>query len=554
MAINTKAYIEEFVKIKDKNSHIIPLHLNLPQQMLYDVIKKMSKKSQPIRIIILKARQMGFSTMTGGVIFKTTATRSNTTSAIVAHKEDASTNLFDMYKLMYENLPDQLKPSKRASNAKELIFNNKDNTGLNSKIKCMTAGASGVGRSFTINCLHISELAFWEGKPEETLLGLFQAVPNTPDSMIIIESTANGYETFKDMWDKAVAGESDFYPLFVGWNMLPEYQLPYDGSQITPDELDLMDKHNLTREQIMWRRWCIKNNCGGDLDKFKQEYPITPEEAFIASGRCVFNQEIIQKRLEELPKPEYIRRGEFTYIDTGLELTDDKFVDNEKGAVRIFKEPQYNHTYTIGGDTAGEGSDYFYAHVIDNYNSDQVAVYRCDIDEKLFAHQMYLLGMYYNTAVIALECNFSTYPIKELERLHYPKLFVRMREDSYTHLPTPAYGFRTTSVTRPVVISMVADMIREDIGKIHDRILLNECLTFIKNDSGRAEAMEGKHDDAVMSYGITLYARGYTNHIKVPDEVKYEKKFKWSEDLKQDYYKADEKTRERMRMRYGDIN
>ena len=82
----------------------------------------------------------------------------------------------------------------------------------------MTAGSGGVGRSYTFTNLHISELAFWPGNKKETMTGLLQAVPNLPDTMIIVESTANGFEYFKEIWDKAVKGENDFVPLFVGWN------------------------------------------------------------------------------------------------------------------------------------------------------------------------------------------------------------------------------------------------------------------------------------------------------------------------------------------------
>ena len=195
--INTKKYIEEYVKIRDKNSNIIPLIFNEPQLKYYNTIKELKKQGKPVRIIILKARQMGFSTATEAIFFKETATKTNVNTAIVAHKEDSTTNLFNMSKLMYNQLPEVLKPEKKNSNAKELVFNNKDGTGLNSKIKCMTAGGDGVGRSDTINNLHLSELAFWQGDKKQTLLGLLQAVPNTPNTMIVIESTANGFEYFK---------------------------------------------------------------------------------------------------------------------------------------------------------------------------------------------------------------------------------------------------------------------------------------------------------------------------------------------------------------------
>ena len=244
MPINTKKYIENFVKIRDKKSNIVPLVLNKAQQRLYDVIKTQKQNNQPVRVIILKARQLGFSTVTGGFIMKETATHKNKQAAIVAHQEDSTTNLFNMYKLMYQNLPTAIQPTQLASNAKELVFDNKAHTGLNSRIRCMTAGTGGVGRSFTINYLHISELAFWKSDVQETMLGLMQAVPNTPDSMVIIESTANGYEEFQSRWEAAEKGESDFYPLFVGWNELEEYSMPYSGFELTDEEHTLQDTYS----------------------------------------------------------------------------------------------------------------------------------------------------------------------------------------------------------------------------------------------------------------------------------------------------------------------
>ena len=509
--------------------------------------------NKPIRIIILKARQLGFSTVTGALLLKNCATKKNVTAGIVAHKEDSATNLFNMYKLMYDNLPPEIAPQQKASNAKEIIFNNNFNTGLNSRIRCMTAGAKGVGRSFTMNYLHISELAFWEGNPKETLLGLFQAVPNKPGTMIIIESTANGYETFKELWDMAVAGDSDFVPLFVGWNELPEYSMPFDPTTpLSEEEKSLKKMYSLTDDQIQWRRWCIRNNCGGSVDMFKQEYPICADEAFLASGACVFNQENILHRLSQLPMdpPE---RGAFTYDYNGLKIRHILFDSTPQGPVRIYKHPEPDHKYVIGADTAGEGSDYFYAHVLDNTTGEQVATYTIKTDETIFAHDMYCLGVYYNEALLAIETNFSTYPIRELERIKYPNLYVREKEDSFTHQIIKSYGFRTTQITRPIIIQMVADMIRDYPVLINDRNTLNECLTFVRTDSGRAEALTGKHDDAVMSYGIALYIRPQQSFAtKILDENK--KRFKWSEDLKQDYYKADKETRERMIEKYGEIN
>ena len=181
---------------------------------------------------------MGFSTATESIIFKNVVTKHNYSAGIITHKEDATANLFNMSKRMLEYLPEELKPEQKKSNAKELIFNNDTGTGLDSKIRCMTAGGKGVGRSDTFTALHLSELGFWEGDKKATLTGLLQAVPNTPESIVIIESTANGFDYFKELWDKAVKGENDFYPLFIGWNELETYQMPYTGFELTQEEID----------------------------------------------------------------------------------------------------------------------------------------------------------------------------------------------------------------------------------------------------------------------------------------------------------------------------
>ena len=326
MNINTKKYIEEYVKIRDKKRKIIPLKLNEPQLKYYNVIKELKKQRKPVRIIILKARQMGFSTETEAIFFKETVTKPNVNTAIVAHKEDSTTNLFNMSKLMYDQLPEAIKPDKKASNAKELVFDKENGTGLKSKIKCFTAGGSGIGRSDTLNNLHLSELAFWTGDKKETLTGLLQAVPNDPDTMIVIESTANGYEYFKELWDDAVDGKNDFVPLFIGWNELQEYKMKYTGFELTKEEKELQKRYGLTLEQLTWRRWCIANNCGNDVEQFKQEYPINPEEAFISTGKCYFNKEKIIKKIKEVKDIKPIQQGYFDFKYNGLKIMSIKWV------------------------------------------------------------------------------------------------------------------------------------------------------------------------------------------------------------------------------------
>lgn len=520
MSINTKAYIETYIKIRDKKSNIVPLRLNEPQLKYYNVIKKFHKERKPIRIIILKARQMGFSTETEAIIFKNVVTHHNYNAGIVAHKEDSTTNLFNMSKRMLEYLPDSIKPEQKKSNAKELVFNNSIGTGLDSRIKCMTAGGQGIGRSDTFNALHLSELAFWEGDKKTIMTGLLQSVPNTPDSMIIIESTANGYEYFKEMWDKAVAGENDFYPLFIGWNELKEYSMPYTGFELTQEEKDLQKQYNLTLDQLTWRRWCIKNNCSGDIEQFKQEYPICPEEAFLSTGACYFNKDNIINRIKTVPKP--IITGKFTCYYDGTRIRNQKFLEQEKGTIKIYEYPENRVPYVIGGDTAGEGSDYFTAHVINNITGKQVATLKQQQNEIEYVKQIYCLGMFYNQALVGLENNFSTYPTQKLMELNYPNQYVRKKEDQYNNKYEKSFGFRTTAITRPLILGILQEIVHDDIEAIQDIETLKEMLTFIVNNKGRAEAEEGYHDDLVMALAISYYIRNQQRFTKFDREPKYD--------------------------------
>ena len=161
--LNARTYIERFLKIRTKEGAVVPLVLNRPQERLYNAIQKQWRAGKPVRIIILKARQMGFSTLTEAIIFFLTVTAKYVESMIVAHKDEATANLFRMSKRFYDELPPALRPMQRASNAQELLFDRPakykgEAQGLGSRIRCATAGGSGVGRSYTLKCLHLSIL------------------------------------------------------------------------------------------------------------------------------------------------------------------------------------------------------------------------------------------------------------------------------------------------------------------------------------------------------------------------------------------------------------
>lgn len=501
-------YIESCLKIKTKSGTVVPFRLNDAQRKLYAVAKRQQDDGKPVRLIILKARQLGFSTLTEGLIFHACATRKNVNALIVAHREDATANLFRMSKLFYDELPAPVKPMLRASNAQELVFENPSKLrserearpGLRSRIRCATAGGRGIGRSDTLQCVHLSEYAFWpdgaDGKAS-TLAGILQAVPSLPGTMVVIESTANGFEDFKERWDAAVAGENDFEPVFFAWFENPDYSMPVvPGTEWTPEERDLKATYQLTDEQLQWRRWCIANNCGGSLDMFRQEYPTSPGEAFLHSGTGVFDNEQIVLRLERLPSP--AGRGEFT---------DGEWTESETGAITLYELPEEGVPYVLGGDTAGEGSDYFTAIVIDNVSGRIVAKLRQKYSEPEYVRQIFALGRFYNDALVAIETNFSTYPVMKLQEMEYPNQYSREREDTYTRQMRKSYGFRTDRQSRPRAIANLVEVFSSHPEWFTDRELLEEMLTFCYNEDHRPEALAGKHDDLVMGAAITYAVR-----------------------------------------------
>lgn len=266
------------------------------------------------------------------------------------------------------------------------------------------------------------------------------------------------------------------------------------------------------------------------------------------TGKSVFPAKLIARRLAEKIRPKYT--GLFTYGDDGLKLSGIGFEKAEDGCVSVFSEPIEGVPYVLGADTAGEGSDFFAASVLDNRTGEQVCTLRGKFDEDVFARQLFCLGKWYNWALIAPEANFSTYPILELERLGYPNLYVRETVDEFTHGIKHSYGFRTDTKTRPVIIANLIKAVRDDVTILNDAVTMEEMLTFIRNpETLRPEAAPGAHDDTVMALAIAHYVRPQQSYIA---ERPAGKKAKWSESQWEDYENASSEEREYLLKIWGD--
>jgi phage terminase large subunit len=225
-------------------------------------------------------------------------------------------------------------------------------------------------------------------------------------------------------------------------------------------------------------------------------------------GKTVFDARAIQNRLDEIPKA--IKTGYFVYDYDGLSITNIRWQPDRNGYIQLYQVPNVpRHTlYCIGGDTSGDGSDFFTAHVLDARTGEQVAVLKHQFDSDQYAKQMYCLGKYYGDALIGIEANFDSYPIMELTRLGYDNQYVREAVDTYTGRTEKRFGFKTTSLTRPTIIARLIEVVREHCNLINDKDTLEELLTIIRNEKrGRIEAPEGGHDDQMMGLAIA-------HHIK----------------------------------------
>lgn len=265
-----------------------------------------------------------------------------------------------------------------------------------------------------------------------------------------------------------------------------------------------------------------------------------PEEAKIyadgqwgVSGGTYFDKENVNKRIMAGVKPLWQGYFEYRYVNHEIIDTSIEFVEDKDGYIKIYTDPKTGYPYVLSGDTAGDGSDWNTGIVTDNTTGMEVASIRVNFDEDLYARQMYCLGKWFGNlnncngnALIAIEINYSTHPNKEILRMEYDNVYIREKSpDSMSGVLEKKYGFRTTGYvggggTRPIMLSMLRTIVREQPRLIKDMELLKEMTTFVKNDKGKPVAANGYHDDMVMARAINCYcAEQQTREVRI-DMVK----------------------------------
>lgn len=484
-------YSKHALKIRSKAGQIEPLVLNAAQEHFLAKVEEQRSTTGRVRAIILKGRQQGLSTAVGARLMWHVSQKKARKALVVAHKAESTRALFDMTRRYYENLPELLKPSKRYSSRTELVFDR-----LESGYMVATAGGDGIARGETLQYLHLSEVAFWpKVNAAENFNSLIQAVPDTDDTEVYIESTANGVTgVFAELWRGAVDGSNGFIPIFIPWHWQSEYRADVPADFVrTPGEEKLAEMHGLDDGQLVWRRRKIAQN-GPELTA--QEYPCTPDEAFLTTGRPVFDQEAIALRLREVGDP---------LIRMSLNITEDGFEPDARGDLRIYAMPELTGTYTIGGDVAMgvRGGDYSVAQVLDGQKN-QVAVYRGHIHPDLFARVLQQLGRMYGDAYIACEVNNHGLltNVRLAKDFAYPNVHQTVVKDHTLDRETTRIGFETNSKSKPMIVDELRAAFRDGIVRVNDRQTLEEMRAFIVTEEGKLEAEPGQHDDTVMALAI----------------------------------------------------
>lgn len=517
------------------------------------------------------------STIVQGCLIKRVTQRRNHLAAVVAHEGDTAEGIFGMGETMYSKLPDQvvdglvLKPPKTGGRTgSELRLGetsrqrrSEGERGVNSAYIVDTANNYESMRGLTIFSLHLSEFAFYQN-PEKKARSLFNAVPDTPATMIVIESTANGYNMFRRLWLAAVSGRSNYLPLFIPWFEDPHYTMPFanpeerehfvaeilgegDYGEAEPALVEL----GVSLEQLKWRRWAIENKAAGDIRSFWQEYPATWEEAFLSSGRQVFAPSRVAKVVERAKEIEPYRglirarskedrvvRGDTIAVPRNpFWLPESEIADSgerigvatprwkvweppmrgveeilaENGAVEQPMVPPGQYVLFLdsaaGQETVSEGQDYFAIQVINHRTRAQCAVWHArGVDPDEVAEELYKAALWFGPEFppwVGIETT-GGYGLSIANRMwrgyRFPTLYFRNPAESKGEAAERRLGFSMNKTTKPLVVDNAKILLRDERDGIRDPETAAEMLTFVRDEKGVMGAEENHFDDLIDAY------------------------------------------------------
>ena len=518
--------------IQDEHYVLKPLILNAEQEQILQAIEDQEANKQPVRLIILKSRKVGCSTLIEALGHHYCQFNRHVNAKCIAHLKESTRAIFDITKRYQQNLPSLFDTAAGAT-----VRGHSIHWKHGSKFSIETQGATDAARGQTPDFVHLSELALWwkrrrSSSDEDVLQAQMGSIEDVPGTYVIIESTAHGaagafYNRFWSAYKDAPGNM--FRALFFGWQEHHKYRLPEQhgekalhsrlkkASNRGEDDLfwELSEQmgydtlwakraveFDLKPCQVKWAMQTLQTKFGGDITRFDTEYPLTPQIAFTSSASSPFDQKMVIDRINELKenKPE-VRRGMLLQNNLVLEPGNDDWM--------IWKEPQEAHSYIVSIDSAHgvEDGDFSCIQILDRTTREQVAEYYARVPPDVVAKQAAIAGRAYNNAMVVPEVDGPGLAVvKELLDLNdgngYTNLYVRSYQGNWSQ----RFGFRTGSTgKRDAAIASLAKAIRLDSWTFNSLRFLKECQTFIENQRGRYEAMTSEHDDAVMAMAISIY-------------------------------------------------
>ncbi len=567
---DTPFYARNVLKIADKRGRIVPLEPSRGQITLDAKLEAQRAAGLPMRAIVLKSRQVGMSTWAQAKLIQRATQRENYNCVVVAHDTATGAKLFRIGERMHGNLPGDrsLKPEIAGTRrGRELHFLNgghqarRNGVGWpDSTYLVDTAGEFQAGRGGTYQAVHCSESAFWDNLLVK-LTALKSAVPRHPETLIIIESTANGHNAFKDLWDDAMAGESEYIAFFWPWWKETEYSLPFTSnherenfrigdtaqSRFAAGEAQLVDpgpidtetnEHvPLSLEQLNWRRHTIANECSGSFDMWNQEFPGEPADSFVASARQVFDPTLVRSVLIRAslsdprnPTPEHpgpakgllaVGKSVERQISSDTKIavpTEPLWVPAEKLTLgqstewSFWTKPEKKEAghFVIGVDVSGGNVDsnssepaYHAIEVIDHETHEQVAEYRSRCDPDLLAEQIYLATLMFNQPWVGIEIT-GGWGLPVIRRMwtgayRYPFLHFRKSADQKGEKRSDRLGWDTNRKTKPIMEADMAQDLRDGTDGIKSYGLAMELSTYIRHPSGASGPESNKFSDRLLA-------------------------------------------------------
>ena len=489
---------------------IIPLRMNEAQGIICRRLRQYREQEKPVRLLIPKARKQGVTTLVQALFFERLFRLDHEEAAVVAHNQESSSYIFQISRRFYDYLPEDMQRGLRYSAKTELQYIEPHG----SKYMVLTAkSGDALGKGTTPTMFHGSECANWADggmDPWKAWTSIASSIPDHKDTMIILESTANGREQFfYRMVQGSLKGDNDFEVLFLPWYITSKYSRTIDesGWKLTDEEehtrseiLDLED-HWITDEQFNYRRWCINNKCGGDVATWNRYYPTTLKDCFAVSEKRFFSEDVKQHYREMIRPPKVV--GDMGITPKGFPL----FQPNVHGSINLWEKPIQKEKYVLSLDVSEgiPGGDYHSGYVLKRSNIEVVASIHCLVDSDELTDQVFRLGTWYNKAVIAPENNCNPEVCRRLSfHMRYPNVFW-YRDINNPRGKAIRPGWNTNVRTRREMLDVLRMVTRQKLLHVYDEGFVEEMEDFAWHVSARKwMAVSGKHDDRLMSMAIGL--------------------------------------------------